>query len=106
MLTNITKTKTMAKHIQCDCKCKFNSATCKLNQKWNNETCQCQYKNYCKCEKDYSCNPSVGVCENSNFKSIADTSTTACDETISVLNIVPTKKSKYYSSKCVNKLFQ
>ena len=41
MLTNITKTKTMAKHIQCDCKCKFNSATCKLNQNWNNETCQC-----------------------------------------------------------------
>ena len=41
MLTNITKTKTMAKHIQWDCKCKFNSATCKLNQKWNNETCQC-----------------------------------------------------------------
>ena len=28
-------------------------------QKWNNKTCQCECKNYQKCEKDYSWNPSI-----------------------------------------------
>ena len=42
------------------------------NQKWN-KTCQCEFKNY-KCKKDYSWNPSTGICENSKYlKSIADT---------------------------------
>ena len=44
----------MTKHISCDCKCKFNSATRNLNQKWNNEICQCECENYHKCKKDYS----------------------------------------------------
>ena len=52
-------------HISCDCKCKFNSATCNSNQKWNNETCQCECKNYRKCKKDYSWNPSTCISKNS-----------------------------------------
>ena len=28
MITNENETKTMTKHISCDCKCKFNSTTC------------------------------------------------------------------------------
>ena len=39
------KAKTITKHISCDCKCKFNSTTCNLNQKQNNEICQCECKN-------------------------------------------------------------
>ena len=38
MIENRNKTKTMRKHISCDCKWKFNSTTCSLNQKWNNKT--------------------------------------------------------------------
>ena len=51
------KLKKMTKHISCDCKCKLKS-----NQKWNNKTCQCEYKNYYKCKKDYSWNPSTCIC--------------------------------------------
>ena len=42
----------MGKHIPYDCK--FNSATCNSCQKLNNETCQCQCKNYLTCMKGYS----------------------------------------------------
>ena len=52
VITNKNETKTMAKHISCDCKCIFNRITCNSNQKWNNETCQCECKNYCICKKD------------------------------------------------------
>ena len=46
MITKKNEAKTMAKHISRDCKCKFNSTTCSSNQKRNNKTCQCEYKNY------------------------------------------------------------
>ena len=26
-------------------------STCNSNQKWNNKTCQCEFKNYCTCKK-------------------------------------------------------
>ena len=35
MITNKNGAKTMAKHISCDCKCKFNSTTCNSNKKLN-----------------------------------------------------------------------
>ena len=41
----------MAKHISCDCKCKFNRTTCNSNQKWNKETCRWECKNYLTCKK-------------------------------------------------------
>ena len=41
-MTNKTELEKMTKHISCDCKCKFISATCNSNQKWNNKTCQCK----------------------------------------------------------------
>ena len=54
MIANKDEAKAMTEHISCDCKCKFNSTTCNSNQKWNNKACQCECKNYHKCEKDYS----------------------------------------------------
>ena len=38
MITNNNEAKTMTKHISCNCRYKFNSATCNSYQKWNNET--------------------------------------------------------------------
>ena len=55
MASKINETKILTKHISCDCKRKFDSATCNSNQKWNNETCRCKCKDYHKCKKDYSC---------------------------------------------------
>ena len=54
MITNKDETKAMTEHISYDCKCKFNSTTCNSKQKWNHNTCQCECKNYHKCEKDFS----------------------------------------------------
>ena len=45
MIRNKNEAKAMAEHISCDCKCKFNSAICNSNQKWNNKTCQYECKN-------------------------------------------------------------
>ena len=50
MTTDKNEVKPVKKYISCDCKCKFNSATCNSNQKWNNKTCQCEFKNYRKCK--------------------------------------------------------
>ena len=92
MTPNGNESKTMAKHISCDCKCKFNSTTCNSNQKWNNKTRQCECKNYRKCKKDYSWNPSKRLFDNSKYlKSIADTSVIECDEIISAMDILSTK---------------
>ena len=55
IITNKNETKTMTKHISCDCRCTFNGTTCNSNQKWNNKLCQCDLK----CKKYYSWNPSI-----------------------------------------------
>ena len=43
VITNKDEAKAMTEHVSCDCcKCKFDSTTCNLNQKWNSKTCQCE----------------------------------------------------------------
>ena len=84
MVTKKNQTKTMTKHISCDCKCKFINTTRNSNQKRNNETCQCECKNY-NCRKGDSCNPSKYL------KVIDDTSVIQCDEITTVMDIVLTK---------------
>ena len=46
MITKWNEAKTWAKHISCDCKCKFSSTTCNSKQKSNNKTSQCECMNY------------------------------------------------------------
>ena len=46
MITSKNEAETMTKHVSCDCKCKFNSAACNSNQKWNNKTGPCECKSY------------------------------------------------------------
>ena len=54
---------------------------CNSKQKQNNKTCQCECKNFCKCDKDYGWNPITRISENSKYlKSVPDTSVTKCDE--------------------------
>ena len=38
LITNKEEAKAITEHISCDCKCKFNSTTCNLNENWNNKT--------------------------------------------------------------------
>ena len=94
----------MTKHISHNRKWKFNGTTCNSNQKWNNKTCQCECKIYRTCKKDYSWSPSACFCEKGKYlKSIPDTSVIACDEIVSVMDIVSTKMTN--SNKCVNKFW-
>ena len=88
MITNKNEAKTLTKHISCDCKHKFNITTCKSNQKWKNETCQCECKNYRTCKKDYSWNSSTCICENERYlKSMVDNSVITCDEITIATNV-------------------
>ena len=75
MIRNKNEAKTVANYISCNCKCKFNSIICNSNRKWNNKTCKWECKNYHKCNKNYSWNPSTYNCENSKcLRSTFDTS--------------------------------
>ena len=82
-------------HIPCDYKCKFNSTICNSIQNWNNETCQCDCKKYCKCKNDYSWNATTCICEKSkHLKHIANNLVIACD------GYCIDKYGKYYSFNC------
>ena len=39
MITGINESKTLTKHISCECKCKFDGRICKSDQWWNNKRC-------------------------------------------------------------------
>ena len=46
MITVINESKTLAKHILWECKCKFDGRKCNLNQKQNNDKCRCESKKH------------------------------------------------------------
>ena len=45
MITGINESKRFTKHISCEYKSKFDGRNCNSDQWWNNDTCQCEYKN-------------------------------------------------------------
>ena len=51
MIKNKIEAKPLVKHISWDRKFKFSSTNSKSNQTRNNETWQCECKNYRKCKK-------------------------------------------------------
>ena len=83
MITGINESKTLTKHISCQCKCKFDGTKCKSNKWWNNDKYRCECKKHHICEKDYVWNPAKCNCENGKYlASIKDDSVIACDEVI------------------------
>ena len=50
MITGTNESKTLAKHISCECKCKFDGTKCNSNQWWNNDKYRFECKNYHICE--------------------------------------------------------
>ena len=83
MITGINESKTLTKHISCQCKCKFDGTKCKSNKWWNNDKYRCECKKHHICEKDYVRNPATCNCENGKYlASIKDDSVIACDEVI------------------------
>ena len=43
-IAGINESKSVVKHVSCNCKCKFNGIKYNSKQKWNNEQCQCECK--------------------------------------------------------------
>ena len=53
MIASINESKTLTKHLSCECKCKFDETKCNSNQWWNNSKCQRECQKYHIFEKDY-----------------------------------------------------
>ena len=87
IITGINKSKTLTKHISCECKCKFDGKKWNLNQWWYNNKCWCQCKKHNISEKDYIWNSTT--CCWKNWKclaSIMDNTAIVCDEVIESYN--------------------
>ena len=83
MITGKNESKTLTKHISCECKCKFVETKYKSNQWWNNDKCRCECKKHHICKKEYFWNPSTCIYENGRYlPSIMDDSAIMCDEII------------------------
>ena len=71
VITGINESKTLAKHISCECKCKFNGRKCS----------RCECKKHHVCEKDHIWNPATSSCKNGKYlASIIDNLVIKCDE--------------------------
>ena len=66
------------------------------------DKCQCDGKKYCKCEGDYSWNPSTCICKNGRFLSITDTSVIVCDKIINATDSVSTDVTNTISTNLTN----
>ena len=66
-ITRINESKTLAKDISCECKCKFDERKYNSNQWWNNDKCWCECEKLWVCEKDYVWNPSKCICQNGKY---------------------------------------
>ena len=64
VITGIKESKTLAKHISCECKCKFDGRKCNSDQSWNNDKRHTFSQKGHVCEKGYVWNPSTCICEN------------------------------------------
>ena len=83
MITEMNESKTLAKHISCECKWIFDGGNCNSDQWWNNDKCRCECKKRHVCEKDYVWNPATCNCENGKYlASVMDDSAIMCDEII------------------------
>ena len=83
MITEINESKILAKHVSCQCKCKFDGRKCNSNQNWNSDKCRCECKKDHICEKYYIWNPATCSCENrKSIASIIGNSVITCDEKI------------------------
>ena len=62
MISEINESKTLTKHISCECKCKLDGTKCKSNKWWKNDKCQCECQKHHICEKEFVWNPSTCIC--------------------------------------------
>ena len=82
MITGINESKTLTKHLSCECKCIFDEKKCDSNQWWNNDKCRCECKKFMYV-KNFVWSPAR--CNYENGKYLASiTNKIICDEIIDV----------------------
>ena len=93
MIARTNESKTLTKHISCECKCSFDGSKCDLDQRWNKNKCLCECKNpkeHNVCEKCYIWNPAPYSCKNGKYVgSITEDSLITCGEVMEKTNTVP-----------------
>ena len=67
MITGISESKKLTKHISWQCKCKFDGRKCNSDQWWNNDKCRCECNKRHACEKDYVWNPFTSSYQNRKY---------------------------------------
>ena len=66
IIKEINESKSLTKHISCDCKCEFDSTKSDSRKKWDNDRCLCECKKpikYGEYKKDYTWNPRTCACK-------------------------------------------
>ena len=63
MIIGINESKSLTKHISCECKCKFDGKKCNSYQKWNDDKYRCECKKQYTCGKNYIWDPATCSCE-------------------------------------------
>ena len=63
----MNESKTLTKHISCECKCRFDGRKCDSGQWWNIDKCWCKCKKPHVYEKDSVGNLSACNCENGKY---------------------------------------
>ena len=106
MITGINKSRTLIKHISCECKCKFGGSKCNSNRKQDNDKCHGTRKNlkeHCLCKK-IMFRILLNVFPNGTYlENIIDDSVIIFDEIISAADSVSTKVTSTVSTNVHNK---
>ena len=96
-------------NVLCKCRFKFHGRKSNLNQKWDNNNCQCEFKipKEHQCEKCYFWNPAKFSCKNGKYTGSFGNSVVICDKIIEEgkclsIEISPTKSTsrKTVPTKC------
>ena len=101
MITGISESRTLAKHIPCKCECKFAGRKCNLNQESNNAKCQCECKNkkeHWVCEKKLIWYPAICSCESGKYTGSIGESVVVSDKIAEETKIMLTKTTLTKSS--------
>ena len=85
IITGIYESKTLAKHISCKYKYRFDGRKCNSDRQWNNDKCRCECKKIHVSKKGYVRN--LATCNQEKGKHLAciiNNSAITCDEIIDV----------------------
>ena len=114
LMSRTNETRHINWHETCKCQCRLNAVVCNNKQRWNNDKCRCECKEFidkgvydegyawnpnCECECDKSCDSGEYLDYESCKcrKRLVDNLVDECDETIEEVKIISESKTKFNS---------